>query len=192
MGETVMESPNQVREAQFEDMSVIAEFLRSSASWYEPFLSEEDMSEHNVDDKWMKENWLKRDFFVIEENEKPVGTVSLQVFDEIAYIGYCYVDANQCGKGYGRQLLAFAAQEALSRGARQMVLISHPKAKWAVKAYLRFGFRLLCKNREEVLSFHGGFLKDYYEEGFELYGYDLRPLADILHYHSQAQSELPS
>ena len=52
-----------------------------------------------------------------------------------------------------------------------MVLIAHPKAFWATRSYRRFGFECIATTRDQVLEWRSGWLKPYYEEGFELYQY---------------------
>ena len=52
-------------------------------------------------------------------------------------------------------------------------MIAHPEATWATRAYLKFGFKLHAARREDVLAWNEGALQDYYEEGFQLFVYDL-------------------
>lgn len=167
----------EIRPAEWEDMETVADFLRSTADWYRPFLDEEDMAEHDVPAEWKQENFERRDFYVgeLSENEEAVGTVSLQYFGDFAYVGYVYLDADHVGNGYGRQLLEFAAGMASRKGCKGVALIAHPQAKWAVKAYTKFGFEMVAEDRSEVLAWNDGALEPYYEEGFQLYVYWLVP-----------------
>ena len=155
-------------------MDTVAGFIRSSLEWYKPFIDEQDLGEHDVDEKWKEENFKRRDFYLgINEKQQEVGTISLQHFDDIVYLGYIYLDVKFVGNGYGSQLIDHARKKAIDAGMRKMVLISHPKAEWAVKAYKKYGFRKVLSKKEDVLGYEGGFLKPYYEEGFELYEYIL-------------------
>ena len=165
----------QIRPAEWTDMETVANFLRSTADWYRPFLEEEDMAEHDVPDSWKHENYERRDFYIGTCDDEAVGTISLQYFGDFAYVGYVYLDANHTGRGYGRQLLEFAAGVASRKGMKGVALIAHPKATWATKAYTRFGFELVAEDREQVLAWNDGALQDYYEEGFQLYVYWLVP-----------------
>lgn len=158
-----------IRPACWEDMEAIAGFLRSTADWYRPFVAEDDMAEHDVPEEWKEDNFERRDFYVGELGDDPVGTVSLQFFGDHAYLGYIYLDADQVGKGYGQRLMDFAAAEARSQGMKGLALIAHPKATWATRAYRKFGFELVGRERAEVLAWNGGVLRDYYEEGFQLF-----------------------
>lgn len=163
-----------IKKAQFSDMPLIADFIRSSASWYENFVSEKDMQEHNVDKKWMERNYKKRDFYIGEdENGEEVGTISMQFFGKQTYLGYIYLDATKTGKGHGRKLIEFAEKESKKRGQESLILIAHPKATWATKAYEKFGFEKKYEKKENVISYKNGILEPYYEEGFHLYEYKL-------------------
>ncbi len=163
-----------IRPARREEMATIAAFIRSTADWYRPFVAEKDMAEHEVDDAWGQRNYEIRDFYLGSVDDRPVGTISLQYFGDYAYIGYVYLDADQVGNGYGRQLLDHAARLARKRGMKGLCLIAHPEAKWATKAYRKYGFQRTATEREQVLSWNGGFLRDFYEEGFELYVLDFK------------------
>jgi GNAT superfamily N-acetyltransferase len=163
------------KRANYRDMHKIADIIRSSASWYEPFLEEKDMKEHDVGPEWIKENFEKRHFYLAEtpDEKKEVGTVSMQFFGKQTYLGYVYLKADETGKGYGKKLIEFAKEHSKDRGQESMILIAHPEATWATRAYKKFGFKKKCEKREEVLSYKDGLLEPYYEEGFHLYEYQL-------------------
>lgn len=161
-----------VRRAYFPEMKLIANFVRSSAHWYREILDPADMDEHDVDDQWATRNYKLRDFYLGLDGDTPVGTISLQYFKDVAYLGYIYLDVNQVGKGYGRKLMKFAESVARQKGMKAMALIAHPEATWACKAYLKYGFEVTEATKEGVLSWNGGVLAPYYEEGFQLYEFD--------------------
>jgi len=159
--------------AQMSDMPKIAGLIRSSAEWYKPFVAEKDMNEHYADEKWQKENFFKRDFYLGKQNQEPVGTISMQYFKETTYLGYIYLSTKHVGKGIGRRLIDFAKKKSKERGQKQMVLIAHPEATWAIKAYEKYGFKKKLTEREKILNWNNGLMKPYYEEGFHLYEYAL-------------------
>lgn len=162
--------------ARLDDMPSIARIITSSSEWYRPFVAEKDMDQHDVDEKWQRENFKKREFWLGKNSKgETVGTVSLQFFDQTAYLGYVYLHADHTGKGHGKKLLLHAKQEAIESGMKELILIAHPKAKWAMKAYLRFGFRVIAKEKEKILEYKDGLLGPYYEEGFHLLKYTLEP-----------------
>jgi len=163
--------PLKIRPARREDMSMIGGFVRSSAEWYRPFLDEKDMAEHDVDEQWEETNFRRRHFYLGEADNEAVGTISLQYFGRHAYLGYIYLDVAHVGKGYGQTLMKFAERVARKMGMVDMILIAHPEATWAKKAYLKYGFEIIESDRERILAWEGGCMKPYYEEGFELYRY---------------------
>ena len=158
-----------IKPAQRSEMGLIADFVRSSADWYAPIVDEKDMGQHAVDDAWADDNFKRRDFYVGRANGKPIGTISLQYFEDYAYLGYIYLDVKEVGKGFGGKLMKHAEAIARSRGMRGMSLIAHPEATWASRAYLKYGFEVAAAAKSDVLEWKDGALVPYYEEGFELY-----------------------
>ena len=158
--------------AERSDMGLVADFVRSSAHWYRPIVAEKDMAEHEVDERWASTNFEKRDFYIGRADGKAVGTISIQYFEDYAYLGYIYLDVNQVGKGYGQKLMRFAESVARAKGMAGMVLIAHPEATWAKRAYLKYGFEIIATDKKDILSWKNGILKTYHEEGFELYMYN--------------------
>ena len=151
------------------EMVIAANIIRSSADWYRPFLEEKDMAQHDVDETWGEMEFDRRKFYIGRTEGAPVGIVSTQSVGDMVYVGYIYVYDHQTGKGFGPQLLNHARDLAVREGKRGMVLIAHPEATWATRAYVRFGFECIATTRDQVLEWRGGWLKPYYEEGFELY-----------------------
>lgn len=159
----------EIQRATTEHMDKVASLVRSSASWYKSFVDPKDMDEHDVGSAWVRKNFELREFYLGTLNGEPVGTISLQEINNFAYLGYIYLNVNYVGRGFGHQLMRFAEQQARDRGLEGMFLIAHPAAKWATKAYLKFGFKRELTSRKQILNWRDGVLKPYYEEGFELY-----------------------
>ena len=167
-----------IRRARRSDMRQIADFVRSSASWYAEFVDASDMGEHEVDEAWEEKNFSLRDFYIGHADGEPVGTISLQVFGDYAYLGYIYLDVAHVGKGYGHTLMTFAESLVRRMGLRGMVLIAHPEATWATRAYEKFGFECIETDKDAILCWQDDCLKPYYEEGFELYRYAFEVVGD--------------
>ncbi len=163
------DAPFRILPAKLSEMELVADFVRSSAEWYRPIVDEKDMGQHAVGPQWAKKNYELRDFYIGRIGDKPIGTISIQRFGDWAYLGYIYLDVAYVGLGYGGRLMRFAQDVAKKTGARGLCLIAHPKATWARKAYLKFGFEITETSRERVLAWKDGALRPYYEEGFELY-----------------------
>lgn len=156
------------------EMALVSHMIRSSADWYAEFVAEEDMDEHYVGAQWEEKNFHQRDFYLgYNEAGDAVGTLSLQYFGDYVYIGYLYLDTKYMGNGYGRQFMDFAQEKARQHNKKGLYLIAHPEAKWAVKAYTKYGFQRKATDPEAILNWNQGCLQGYYEEGFDLYLYDL-------------------
>lgn len=172
--QSILDAPFQIQPAKREDMHLVQKFVRSSADWYRPILDEKDMGEHEVDDTWAEQNFKRRNFYIGYARKTPVGTISMQNFQEdIVYLGYIYLDTKFVGRGYGARLIKYAKKKAEQDKRKQLALICHPEAAWAKKAYLKFGFKVSASQKRDVLSWNNGALQDYYEEGFELLTYNL-------------------
>ncbi len=166
--------PITLKKARREDMNKIAQFISSSAEWYRPLIDEKDLGEHLPDQKWMEKNYHLRDFYIGENHKnQEFGTISLQYFGDITYLGYIYLDTRFVGKGYGKKLIDHAKKISLKKGQEAMILISHPEAKWAIRAYEKYGFEKKLEAKSEILNYRNGLMKPYYEEGFHLYEYKL-------------------
>lgn len=175
--------PFSIKPAERQNMSKVADLIRSSADWYAEFVDEGDLSEHYVDKQWEERNYAMRDFYLGRNHEdETVGTLSLQHFHDYTYIGYLYLDVAHVGQGYGKKFMDFACQEALKKGKKGLFLIAHPEAVWAVKAYEKFGFKCIAETREDITTWNYGVLNSFYEEGFHLY------VLDFGTYHSEVPS----
>lgn len=164
----------QIEEAEPADAPAVAELISSSAEWYEDLVKPEDLGEHRVDEAWARENFRRRDFYVGRLRDEIAGTISLQEVDgEHLYLGYVYLHTDHVGNGFGRDLLEFAVAELRRRGRRAMVLIAHPDAVWAVKAYQRFGFRPIARDKDAILDWKDGWMEPWFEDGFHLFEYRL-------------------
>ncbi|WP_108649394.1 GNAT family N-acetyltransferase [Dongshaea marina] len=132
------------------------------------------MQEHDVGADWITKNFERRDFYLATDtDDNEVGFFSIQHFGKLSYLGYVYLDVKYVGRGFGHELLKFARSKALELGQQSMILLCHPKADWALKAYAKFGFRKILEQSDAITRYRDGILKEYYEEGFHLFEYPL-------------------
>lgn len=166
----VLEPALKIAKARPEDMAPVVRIIRSSASWYEEFVDPDDLDQHYVDQEWARENFRKREFYVGRIEDSVAGTISLQeAGSDHLYLGYVYLHVDHVGNGFGRDLLDFAESEARRRGRSGLVLLAHPEAEWACRAYEKYGFEVIARDRDAVLGWQNGWLEPYYEEGFHLF-----------------------
>lgn len=152
------------------DLPSVVEILRSTADWYEPFVTEEDLeSQHRVDMAWARENFERREFWSAVLGDRVVGVLTLQDAGDWLYLGYVYVHEDMVGRRIGRRLLDHARAQAEAREKEGLVLIAHPEATWAVRAYRKYGFERVATTDEDVCAWNDGWLEPYHEEGFHLW-----------------------
>jgi ribosomal protein S18 acetylase RimI-like enzyme len=152
------------------DLPAVVAILRSTTDWYRPFVEPADLeSQHNVDLAWAVENFERREFWSAVVGDEVVGLITLQDAGSCLYLGYVYVHRDHVGKRIGRRLLDHAAAEVERRDKDGMVLIAHPEAAWAVKAYEKFGFECVAKDDDTVCEWNDGWLEPYHEQGFHLW-----------------------
>jgi GNAT superfamily N-acetyltransferase len=118
-----------------------------------------------------RENFRKREFYSALVDGEVVGVITLQDTGDHLYLGYVYVHHDHVGKRIGRKLLDFASQEAARRNKEGMVLIAHPEATWAIRAYEKYGFECIAEDDDRVLAWNDGWLGPYHETGFTLWRY---------------------
>jgi len=163
-----------IRKTVESDGDAIADILRSSADWYESFVDEDDMDQHAVADTWFAENFEEREFWTLERGGEVAGVLTIQDAGRDLYLGYVYVHVDHVGAGLGRKLLEHARRLGWQRGKENLVLLVHPEANWAIRAYEKFGFEPHLTTDEDVLAWNGGWLTDYHESGFHLYRFPLQ------------------
>ena len=153
-----------------DDLDSVVEILRSTVDWYEPFTDPEDLdTQHQVDLTWARQNMRKREFWSAVIDGEVVGVLTLQDAGDYLYLGYVYVHRDHVGKRIGRRLLEHASSEVVRRDKDGMVLIAHPDAEWAIKAYQKYGFECIAATDDEVCAWNDGWLEDYHEVGFHLW-----------------------
>ncbi len=94
----------------------------------------------------------------LDDSGRPVGYFLLRNADWEAgsiHIGFIVVDANQRGKGYGKQMLALAKQYCFEiLGMKRMTLGVFHINRRAMECYEKMGFRPYATD-EETFDFHG-------------------------------------
>ncbi len=124
-------------------------------------------------DDWFAANLARRDMAVLELGREVVGVLTTEDTGTDLYLGYVYLHTDWVGHGLGRVLLDHARRAARRAGRTGLVLLCHPDATWAVRAYEKYGFTCIARAREAVRSWNQGWLGDRYEEGFALFRYAL-------------------
>lgn len=96
----------------------------------------------------------KRAYFIaLDENDKIIGGVGIAEFDglcDCAEIQKLYLDDSSKGKGYGRELMKIAENEARKSGYKQLYLETHSNLTAAIYLYEKSGFKQIDRPKETV------------------------------------------
>ena len=102
-------------------------------------------------------------------NSKLVGYLSYssEIIDNISYLKLhkCYLLPSLHGFGYGQKMLFHIYQKAQAMNLKQIILNVNKRNEKGIKAYSRFGFRIIDS---QVIDFGSGFVLDDYIMGYEL------------------------
>ncbi|MFN6325307.1 MAG: GNAT family N-acetyltransferase, partial [Aphanizomenon sp.] len=102
-------------------------------------------------------------------NSKLVGYLSYgsETRDNISYLKLhkCYLLPSLHGFGYGQKMLFHVYQKARIMNLKQIILNVNKKNEKAIKAYSRFGFRIIDSH---IKDFGNGFILDDYIMSYEL------------------------
>jgi diamine N-acetyltransferase len=77
----------------------------------------------------------------------------------------CYLLTSLHGFGYGQKMLFYVYQKAKEMKFKQIVLNVNKRNEKGIKAYTRFGFRIIDS---QIKDFGSGFILDDYIMGYEL------------------------
>jgi N-acetylglutamate synthase-like GNAT family acetyltransferase len=106
--------------------------------WHDPYMSRTELQEQI--DSGVR-------FSCYSEENKVLGVMGIQDKDDVFLIRHAYVLTTSRNKGIGTRLL-----EELTRRSGKPVLIGTWKAAtWAIRFYLKNGFRLVAEAEKEVL-----------------------------------------
>ena len=90
---------------------------------------------------------------VLDENDKIIGGVGIAEFDglcDCAEIQKLYLDDSSKGKGYGKELMKIAENEARKSGYKQLYLETHSNLTAAIYLYEKSGFKQIDRPKETV------------------------------------------
>jgi ribosomal protein S18 acetylase RimI-like enzyme len=141
----------EVKLADLQDLAVILQILNGASNW---------LFAKGITYQWQQEwseDYITRkiatgDTYLAFQNGKPVGTFALQWSDEImwgeqpddaGYVHHLAVDRAEAGSGVGRQLLEWAASEAISRKKKYLRLDCATPNEALRNYYLKAGFNII-------------------------------------------------
>lgn len=131
----------QIRFAEQEDVSGIAEVLAESFAEYKSLYTPEGFAATTPTSTQIKARFDEGPIWVALYKEKIVGTVSAVPKGNRLYIRSMAVSPNTRGKGIGELLLSEIENFAVERGYESLVLSTTPFLNRAIRLYENFGFR---------------------------------------------------
>ncbi len=106
--------------------------------WHEPYMPAEDLASEIAGGV---------DFWVVEEEGRPLGVMGIQDKKDVALIRHAYTAASAQRKGVGTILLRHL--ESLT--AKPILIGTWAAAKWAIDFYRRNGFRVVSEEEKDRL-----------------------------------------
>ncbi|RJL01746.1 GNAT family N-acetyltransferase [Enterobacter chuandaensis] len=83
-------------------------------------------------------------------NDRPVGFILTEAHASSLFIVELSVDRDWQGKGFGRQLIARAADHARQMGLRSLTLTTFRDVPWNAPFYARLGFEMMTRLTPEL------------------------------------------
>jgi len=106
--------------------------------WKEPYMSKDELQEEMNADVT---------FWGYEEEGELVGVMGIQPVQDVTLIRHAYVRPANQGQGIGGTLLAALRLQT----SRPMLIGTWADAAWAIRFYVKHGFRLLSPEEKERL-----------------------------------------
>lgn len=103
-------------------------------------------------------------YWFVKKGESILGFFAYYPRGEMLYLSKFYLYKDQCGKGYGRHMLAFLVNAAKDMGLKGIELNVN-RGNPTTHVYEKFGFKIV---REEDNDIGGGFIMDDYIYALEI------------------------
>jgi diamine N-acetyltransferase len=126
---------------------------------YGAILSDEQLTymlELIYSEEALQKQFKTQTFLLAYHNEEPIGYASYQQYEQKLKLHKIYVLPNTQGKGYGKQLLHYVMQTAISLKCNTLYLNVNKYNK-ALQFYQKQGFTIIA---EEVIDIGSGYVMD--------------------------------
>ncbi|MHB1686213.1 MAG: GNAT family N-acetyltransferase [Ignavibacteriaceae bacterium] len=104
-------------------------------------------------------------YFLIEEENKPVGYIGLIPKVNELFLSKIYIKSSERGKGYAKKAIQFVEDLAKEKGLKKITLTVNKNNINAIKVYEKIGFKNLGSIVQDIGN---GFIMDDYEMEKEL------------------------
>jgi|Deesub1362A_J573_1020465.scaffolds.fasta_scaffold01767_6 ribosomal protein S18 acetylase RimI-like enzyme len=99
---------------------------------------------------------------IIRLEGQPIGFVGFtSLTPEIAYLIALYLLPEHQRKGYGTKVLNMVVDSLSQKGIKEVILLVHQKAYWAINFYVKNGFRIITTNEDEIRTYANSTMERY-------------------------------
>ena len=131
-----------------QDQQVIYEIINDASQAYKGIIPEDRYHEPYMPaEELMGELEDGVVFWGYEEDGEIVGVMGIQDKGDVSLIRHAYVRTQQRNGGIGTKLL----HHLISQSERPVLIGTWGTAEWAIRFYLKNGFRLVSKEEKEIL-----------------------------------------
>ena len=109
--------------------------------------------------------------YIIRYGSVPAGFLGLAALTpEITYMVALFFLPEFRGKGLGTKVLQTLEKSLPDKGVRELILLVHHQADWAVGFYRKNGYSVLAETEEAMAAYAGGEMKKWLMPQFILMG----------------------
>ncbi|MBN1549839.1 GNAT family N-acetyltransferase [bacterium] len=108
--------------------------------------------------------WLPKtyDLFIVLDDDKPCGMLgTVQLTPSIKYLVALYLLPEFQRKGIGSQVIEFVNSRSYSEGIKELLLMVHKDAFWAIQFFQKNGFELLAAEDDDMSTYASALLKNW-------------------------------
>ncbi|GIP27180.1 hypothetical protein J23TS9_23100 [Paenibacillus sp. J23TS9] len=137
-----------IRLCSRQDQQVIYEIINDASQAYKGIIPEDRYHEPYMPaEELMGEMEDGVVFWGYEEDGEIVGVMGIQDKGDVSLIRHAYVRTRQRNGGIGTKLL----HHLISQSDRPVLIGTWGSAEWAIRFYVKNGFRLVSKEEKEIL-----------------------------------------
>lgn len=148
----------QLHEALVTDLAYLAEVCESVVPLYQPIMPgafERQAERFRTAQRLPAEYRIT----VIRQEGERVGFLGVRPLrEDILYLVALYIHAGHQQKGIGSAVMKSLCRKAEEQGCREILLLAHEKAEWAIRFYQRHDFVLVSADWEEISEYGDGLL----------------------------------
>jgi len=161
-----------LRPAKDKDRSILSDICISVAPLYEAFMPH---AFKNQAKRFMERGLSSSyDTFIIENNNVAIGFIGTKKLNEhTLYLVACYIHSDFQNKGFGSLVMEYLISYLKELHTKEIVLLVHKKAVWAQQFYLKNEFVMVSDDRDQILLYDNGIMRNDYLDSTVLMSHKL-------------------